>query len=292
MTEFFLRRYREICPDVTMEHATKRQALRVNTSKTTAKELIATLTKRDAKLEKIPWLENGYWIEADFSPGATQEYLLGHYYLQGPLSQLTCEILKPKGRILDMAAAPGGKTTYLAQMSPDSVVIALDNDAARLAVVRNNVERLGLPNVVCVKKDARFVRDLGERFDSIILDAPCSGNFCSESGWAEKRTLQDIKANARVQRELLKAAYFALETGGSILYSTCSLEPEEDELVVDWLLKKYENIDLVPIELEIGDQGAITWNGKDLDKRLSRTRRFWPHKTGEEGFFMALLRRA
>ncbi len=289
MTGFFLQRYRKIRPDVTM-NAQPLKALRVNTNRTTNEKLVRTLTRRGVSLERIPWLRHGYYATADFSLGSTKEYLLGWYYLQAPLSQLACEMLNPTGDVLDMAAAPGGKTTYLAQMT-DGIVVALDTHPARLAAVRNNVERLGLTNVICVKKDARFASDLNRRFPFVLLDAPCSGNFCSEDEWVEKRTLEGIRANARVQKELLRAAYACLAPGGSLVYSTCSLEPEEDECVISWFLHKYEDTSAVELPTAVGEPGTTSWDGRSLHHGVGRTRRFWPHRTGCEGFYIALLRK-
>lgn len=291
--EFFLNRYRQIAPDAEpVAPDAVRQALRVNVLRTTSEELERVMVRRGVALEPIPWLRHAFFVEARFSLGATPEYLLGHYYLQGPLSQLACEVLGPApgSAVLDMASAPGGKATYLAEMVGEhGYVVALDNDASRLASVRNNAERLGVANIICVKKDARFAFELRQQFPFVLLDAPCSGNFCSEEGWFSKRTIEDIRRNARAQRELLRAAHQCVAPDGRILYSTCSLEPEEDELIIDWALQKFPDLDVVPIEAPLGDAGMTAWQGTALDARLARTRRFWPHKTGMDGFFMALL---
>lgn len=288
--EFFLARYRKIDPQADIILPEKiRSAIRVNTVKVDEGSLLESLRRRDTLLEKIPWLRHGYFADARFSLGSTPQYLLGHYYLQGPLSQLACEALDPErgSVVLDMASAPGGKTTYLAAMAKR--VVALDFDAKRLASVRNNVERLGLANVVCLKKDARFAFDLGREFLYIMLDAPCSGNFCSDPSWFSKRTIHDIRASGRRQREFMRAAVQCLQEGGRLLYSTCSLEPEEDELVVDWALRSFPELDIVPLELPLGDSGITSWDEVALDPRIAGTRRFWPHKTGMEGFYMALF---
>ncbi|HIH24070.1 TPA: RsmB/NOP family class I SAM-dependent RNA methyltransferase [Candidatus Woesearchaeota archaeon] len=299
--EFFLNRYRAMDAAARlMGPKDVRQALRVNTLKTSHDLLIERLAARGAVLERIPFIKNGYHAVAKFSLGATPEYLLGHYYLQAPLSQLACEVLAPPvgATVLDMASAPGGKTTYLAMMvlggidhhSAAGKVVALDSDPLRLAAVRNNAERMGLPNVLCVKKDARFATDFDTKFMFVLLDAPCSGNMCSEDGWCGKRRIEDIRENARTQRELLRSAVACLAPGGRLLYSTCSLEPEEDELAIDTLLKRSADMSVVALDwLPIGDHGVTVWGGVQLDARIAGTRRFWPHKTGCEGFFMALL---
>lgn len=293
--EYFLARYRRIDPSaVAIDPASLRHALRVNPLRVGAQALVDALSPRGASFERIAWLRHGYFVAAPFSLGATTEYLLGQYYLQGPLSQLACEILDPTpgSRVLDMAAAPGSKTTYLATIVGDGVVIALDNDSTRLAAVRNNAERLGLLNVVCLKKDARFATDLNEKFSFVLLDAPCSGNYCSEDAWFSHRTIQHVQANARTQRELLKAAVGCLAPGGRLVYSTCSLEPEEDECLVSWALERYPDLELIALDnLPLGDSGITSWDGKSLDPRVAGTRRFWPHKTGCEGFYIAHLRR-
>ncbi len=293
MMGFFENRYAKICPDFTTD-ATEKKALRVNTLRIDDCALKKRLENKKVKLEKIPYLKDGYFYDASFSLGATPEYLLGYYYLQGAASQLVAEILDPQPgeTVLDMAAAPGSKATHIAQlMNGKGSIFALDNNAQRLASLRNNCERLMVMNMLLFKKDARFAADLGMTFDKVLLDAPCSGNFCSEKGWLAKRRIEDIKANARVQKELLKAAYAVLKKGGVLVYSTCSLEPEENEIVIDWFLNKFPDLEVEDIEFGLGDPGTVTWDGKDLNKQLLRTRRFWPHKTGTEGFFIARLKK-
>ncbi len=289
---YFENRYKRICPDFALGE--ERKALRVNTLKADACALVKRLAAKKVKLERIGFLRDGYYYEAGFSLGATPEYLQGYYYLQGAASQLVAELLAPKPgeRVLDMAAAPGSKTTHLAQlMKGEGVIVALDANAQRLAALRNNCERLMAGNVVMVKKDARFAADLGLAFDRVLLDAPCSGNYCSEQGWFEKRRIDEIKGNARVQKELLKAAHACLKPGGVLVYSTCSLEPEEDELVIDWFLGKYDDLELADLAIDVGDEGITEWEGRKLDPALSKTRRFWPHRTRTEGFFVAKLRK-
>mgnify|MGYP006301691283 CR=1 FL=1 len=240
----------------------------------------------------LTFVPTAYWYEADFSLGATPEYLQGWYYLQETASLLPPLILDPKEEelVLDMAAAPGSKTTQLAQlMHGKGAIVALDADAMRLISLRNNIERLGIANIAIYKKDARFADDLKQSFDKVMLDAPCSGNYCIEKDFFTKRTVSDFKQRSRLQKELLKSAYKVLKVGGTLVYSTCSLEPEEDELVVDWFIKQYPDMVLQKIDLPIGDPGLTKVFEEELDPSLANTLRLWPHKTQTQGFFIAKL---
>ncbi|MFH1174764.1 MAG: RsmB/NOP family class I SAM-dependent RNA methyltransferase [archaeon] len=268
-------------------------SLRVNTLKTSPAALQKRLAKESVILKKIPFLTNGYYYTAPFSLGATTEYLLGHYYLQEAAAQLPAELLNPSPTdyVLDMAASPGGKTTQLAQrMRNEGIIIALDT--GRLDALRNNLERLSVKNVLVYRKDARFAKDLGMQFDKILLDAPCSGNFCTHPNYFKEKTLPGIQERSRLQKELLKAAHTVLKARGILVYSTCSLEPEENELVIDWFLNKYQDMTLEETTSKIGDPGFTTVFGTALNPALAKTRRFWPHKHGTEGFFIAKLIKA
>lgn len=290
---FFTNRYKRLVEDFTIVNV-KEKTLRINNLKISEKKIIERLKDKNIKLEKIPYLKYGYKYEGEFSLGSTPEFLLGYYYLQGLASQIVSEIVDPQEEdiILDMASAPGSKTTHLAQLMNDKgKILALDLNADRLISVRNNCERLGITNVTFVRKDARFTGDFGRKFSKIMLDAPCSGNYCSENDWFNKRTIEGVKDNARLQRELLTTAYKVLEKGGELVYSTCSLEPEEDELIIDWLLDKYEDLKLVEINFPIGDPGITKFKNKKLNPELSKCKRFWPHKTGTEGFFIAKIKK-
>jgi len=290
---FFISRYKKLVDDFELINV-KERVLRINNLKVDEKQLVKRLRKKEVKLEKIPFLKFAYKYDADFSLGSTPEFLLGYYYLQGLASQIVSEVLSPEEKdiVLDMASAPGSKTTHLSQlMNNKGKIVAIDLNKDRLVSVRNNCERLGILNVTFVRKDARFVGDFGRKFSKILLDAPCSGNYCSEKDWFNKRTIDGVKDNVRLQRELLTSAYKVLEEGGELVYSTCSLEPEEDELIIDWLLDKFNDLELLKIDLSIGDDGITEFKGKKLNPELKKCKRFWPHKTGTEGFFIAKLRK-
>ncbi len=269
MKEFFIKRYKKLKPDFCMDSCKVDFALRINTLKCNPPEMIVRLKKEGVKLEKIDGLEFGYRYSAPFSLGSTPEYLLGYYYLQETASQFAAKTLNPKQgeSVLDMCAAPGSKTTHLAQlMNNEGTIIALDNKTWRLQALRNNLERCGVTNTILYNKDARYVGDFKQQFDKILLDAPCSGNFLLDSNWFEKRTLEDIQSNSSVQRQLLRAGFDVLKQNGTLVYSTCSLEVEENEEV-------------------------ISWAKKELNAMIISQKRFWPDVTHTQGFFIAVLKK-
>jgi NOL1/NOP2/sun family putative RNA methylase len=290
----FLRRYQELGETFDPETIELRPSIRINKLKISDEEVLKRLKQEGVKLEKIPFLKNAYFFESKFSLGATPEYLQGYYYLQEAASQTPALVLDPSkdDLVLDMSAAPGGKTTQMADyMQNQGSIIALDSNANRLESLRNNIERLGVLNVVVYKKDARFASDLGLEFDKILLDAPCSGNFTDSPDWLKSKDLNGIKERSRLQKELLKSAVKVLKKGGVLVYSTCTLEPEENELNVDWLLKKYQNLRLEAIDLEVGSKGLVNVFGTALNPEIKKCKRFWPHKSGTQGFFIAKFKK-
>lgn len=290
----FLKRYAEMGETFNPDDVKQKQALRINTLKIKEDDLLKRLKKKGVSLEKIPFLKYGYFYEAEFSLASTQEYLQGYFYIQDAASQIPVEVLNPSPGelVLDMAASPGGKCSYIAQlMNNEGQVIALDENKARIPSLINNLERLSVTNVTVFKKDARFAHDYKLKFNKILLDAPCGGNFCVEKDYFKKRTAKDLDAKSRTQKELLRSAYLCLREGGILVYSTCSLEVEENEFVLDWFLEEFKNMKLEDIEIKVGDSGVTEFNNKKLNKELVKAKRFWPHKTHTDGFFVARLKK-
>jgi tRNA (cytosine40_48-C5)-methyltransferase len=287
--EFFIDRYEQL--GWKYRPIKLRQAIRFNqTNIKEGTDLVDRLADLGVGLEKIDFLPEGYWVlDSQVSAGATAEYLLGLYSMQEaaaqiPVTQFTN--LKAK-RVLDMAAAPGGKTVQLADnMENTGSIIALDINKRRLTALANHLERCRVENTVVYQLDARNAPKMGLKFDRVLVDAPCSGNFAGDADWFQNRTLQDVERNARVQREILMKAVECLTADGEIVYSTCSLEPEENELNVDWAIKRL-NLQIAKIDCPIGDNGLTSVFGKQLDPTLSRCRRFWPDQT--QGFFVCKL---
>ncbi len=246
-------------------------------------------------LEKIPFARDGYWIKhSPFSLGAIAENLLGYYYLQEAAAQLPVQVLDPKPgeTVLDMAASPGGKTTQIAQlMQNKGLIVALERKPHRLPALQINLERMGSMNAVAYCMDAYQAAQLPLKFDKILLDAPCSGNYVTDRDWFDKRTIPDIERSAKIQLALLSKAAKALKPGGTLVYSTCSLEPEENEANISALLEQDKTVYCEKIDLQIGDPGIDRPFGTQLDTAVRKCRRFWPHKTKTEGFFIAKLRK-
>jgi len=286
--EFFFNRYKEL--GEVPKLITIPKTLRVNTLKTKSDILLKRLKALGMYLEKIPFLNHGYVIkDSKFSPGASLEYLLGYYYLQEAAAQIPIQILlspnetDETGTVLDACAGPGGKTTQLAELTT-SPIIALEPNTRRLQALNNNIERLGCPNIATFKLDAADIAQLNIKFKKIIVDAPCSGNFITDNTWFKKRKVGDFKAKSLIQKYLLEKALEVLESKGTLVYSTCSLEPEENEMVIDYILKTHDNIKLEPIKT-IGDPGLTNPFEKELDPSIKHTKRFWPWKTNTQGFF-------
>ena len=288
--EFFVNRYRQLGWE--FENTEPRQAIRINVTNAKGKNLVERLRTFGVQLEPVSFLETGYWVCCSkVSAGATAEYLLGLYSIQEAAAQIPATLftaLKHKS-VLDACAAPGGKTVQLADlMCNTGSVVALDAQKRRLAALANHLERCHVSNTVVYNLDARQASRLNLKFDRVLLDVPCSGNFAADNAWFRHRTLQDVERNAQLQRELLTATAECLGDGGELVYSTCSLEPEENELNMDWAVK-HLNLQIESIDCH-GQKGLREVFGKRLDASVEQCRRIWPAET--QGFFVCKLKKA
>ncbi|MFA7398022.1 MAG: RsmB/NOP family class I SAM-dependent RNA methyltransferase [Candidatus Bathyarchaeia archaeon] len=287
--EFFQDRYRQL--GWKLREVKLCQSIRINNTNAKAKNIVERLSQLGVQLEKIPFLNDGYWVvDSKVSPGATAEYLLGLYSIQEAAAQIPVSLFRDlKGKkVLDIAAAPGGKTVQLADaMDNTGVIVALDVNKRRLTALANHLERCHTANTVVYLMDARRATALGIKFDRVLVDAPCSGNLAGDRNWFKNRTLKDIQRNASLQREILTIANECLSNNGELVYSTCSLEPEENELNMDWSIKTL-NLELQDIDCT-GTAGLTQVFGNKLDLTITKCRRLWPDKT--QGFFVAKLKK-
>ncbi|KAF5971002.1 putative nucleolar protein [Fusarium bulbicola] len=272
--------------------------IRTNTLRTHRRDLAQALINRGVTLEPVgKWSKVGLQVfESSVPLGATPEYLAGHYILQAASSFLPCMALDPQEneRVLDMAAAPGGKTTYMAAMMKNTgIVVANDPNKARAKGLIGNIHRLGTRNVIVSNYDAReFPKPMGG-FDRVLLDAPCSGTgvIAKDPSVKTNKTERDFMQLPHIQKQLVLAAIDSVnhssKTGGYIVYSTCSVTVEENEQVVQYALSRRPNVRLVDAGLAFGKEGFTSYMGKKFDPSMRHTRRYYPHTYNVDGFFVA-----
>lgn len=238
-------------------------------------------------IEHHPIVENGYLYDENYHPGRSAYFLAGLYYIQEPSAMLVADALpiEPDDFVLDMCAAPGGKSCEIAsRLTGEGVLIANDIEASRARILSENIERFGLDNTIVTNVDPmRFTKQFQEAFDEIVLDAPCSGEGMfrkleqAVDTWSEDKVLEC----AHIQKNLLKGAYDMLKQGGMVIYSTCTYSYEENEAMVHYAVDEL-GFELLPLSKSHG-----LCPGVDLDEVV----RCYPHHYRGEGHFIALLRK-
>ena len=238
-------------------------------------------------IEHHPIVENGYLYDENYHPGRSAYFLAGLYYIQEPSAMLVADALpiEPDDFVLDMCAAPGGKSCEIAsRLTGEGVLIANDIEASRARILSENIERFGLDNTIVTNVDPmRFTKQFQDAFDKIVLDAPCSGEGMfrkleqAVDTWSEDKVLEC----AHIQKNLLKGAYDMLKQGGMVIYSTCTYSYEENEAMVHYAVDEL-GFELLPLSKSHG-----LCPGVDLDEVV----RCYPHHYRGEGHFIALLRK-
>lgn len=275
-----------------------RRSIRINTLFGTVKEIKTNIEKKGWILEPIPWCSEGFWISYPErrDVGNLLEHHLGMIYVQEAASMIPPLILSPKpgDLVLDMCAAPGSKTTQMgAMMHSTGLIVANDYKGQRLQSLGINLQRSCLTNVmITLMHGKRFYQF---QFDKILLDAPCSGTGTIRKS-LKTITIWNagmISKLARQQKELIQRAFENLKPGGEMVYSTCSVEPEEDEGVVDFVLKTFPSADIIKVKLPglKTSPPVIEFNGIKYDDRVKDTLRIWPQDNDTEGFFIAKIKK-
>lgn len=287
----------------------KPTTFRANTLKISADDLAQQLTKQGIEFERMPWYPDAFVLTGPLheEPNTTKDQLLdtdlyknGCLYVQSLSSMIPPIVLDPKPgeTVLDIAAAPGSKTTQMAAMMENrGEILANDKSYVRVYKLKANLAHQGVTNTIVTQKAGQILwQQYPDYFDKVLVDVPCSmeGRFFTKdpksyAGWSTKK----IKSLVQIQRFLLRSAVSATKRGGRIVYSTCTLAPEENEGIIDWILKKEgKQLDVLPIGHQFPDavQGITRWNEKQYHPDVVKTLRILPSET-MEGFYIALLRK-
>src|SRR5690625_2903262 len=248
-------------------------------------------------LQKIPWAADGFYYDHKERPGKHPFHEAGLYYIQEPSAMAVVEAMEPKPgeKILDLAAAPGGKATHIAaKMKGKGLLVANDIHPRRARALSENIERLGIRNaIVTSERPNRLVKYFPNFFDRILLDAPCSGEgmFRKDKEAIDHCSLDNVKTCAIRQLDILDQASKLLKPGGLLVYSTCTFAPEENEQVINDFLKKYPDytVEISSLTNQFSS-GREDWVVEPV-QGLDQTIRIWPHQVKGEGHFIALLRK-
>lgn len=277
--------------------------LRTNMLNTRRRDLAKVLISRGCNVDPIgDWSKVGLKvIESSVPIGATPEYCAGQYMLQSASSFLPVMALAPQPGelVLDMAAAPGGKSTYIGQLMKNSGVLFCNEiNKERTTALVANIHRMGVTNTVVLNMDGADLVGKLPPLDRVLLDAPCTGLgvISRDPSVKVKRTLKDFKDQAAIQKKLLAAAVDVCNansaTGGYIVYSTCSLSVEENEEVIDYILKA-RGVKVVPLGIpeELGSPGLTNYREHRFHPSIKNARRVYPHLHNMDGFFVCKLKK-
>ncbi|PTM58162.1 RsmF rRNA methyltransferase first C-terminal domain-containing protein [Desmospora activa] len=274
---------------------TPHRGLRINTQKITREEALHIFP---FSLEPIPWCPTGFFYQHESDrPGKHVYHAAGLYYIQDPSAMAPVEALKPQPgeTVLDLCAAPGGKTTQIAaKMKGEGLLIANEIMAPRRKALVENLERCGVSHAIVLgERPERLATRFAGFFDRILIDAPCSGEgmFRKDPETAERWSIKATEQCAVLQAEILEAAALMLKPGGVLVYSTCTFNPSENERVIGRFMQNHPDFSLETIPGHQHFQpGRPDWAGSD--PALERAARLWPHHLRGEGHFVARLQKA
>lgn len=275
--------------------------LRVNTLKITPEEFEKICPY---EIKRIPWIENGYYYDGKDQPARHPYYFAGLYYIQEPSAMTPANLLpvKPGDKVLDLCAAPGGKSTELAaKLKGEGVLVANDISNSRAKALLKNIELFGVHNAIVVSEaPSKLVNYFEGYFDKILVDAPCSGEgmFRKSPSIMKNWEQYGVEYYNKLQKEIILSAAKMLKPGGSMLYSTCTFSPEENEGTIAYLLENYPEFHVVN-PLEGREKDGVSYDGFSFGRpewvngpeELKNCIRLWPHKINGEGHFITLLQK-
>lgn len=262
----------------------KYAGIRINTLKWNKEQF---LNKRLFDIEEVAWCDEGYYCSEEVRPAKHPYYAAGLYYIQEPSAMSAAAVLPVnKGeRILDICAAPGGKSTQLgAKLKQTGILVCNDISAGRTKALLKNIECFGIKNsIVMSETPQRLSKRFEQYFDKILIDAPCSGEgmFRKDSDMIKKWNSDLITHCIEQQKQILQYCAIMLKAGGMILYSTCTFSPEENEYIIKEFLQHHKEFTIVPIETKYGFEKSM----------LEGCVKLFPHKIKGEGHFLALLQK-
>jgi NOL1/NOP2/sun family putative RNA methylase len=300
----FIEHYRKLLGDryeefIACSMTYLQRSVRINTLKSDIETVRSALKDNGWETQQIPWCREGFWVHHPTRRdiGNVFEHQLGYFYIQESASMIPPVALDPQpgDKILDMCAAPGSKTSQIAQyMQNKGVLIANDVQAGRLKPLGVNLQKLGVSCAVLTKMNGAAFKKKNLTFDRILVDAPCSGTGTVRKSF---KTLEMwspglIEKLSRVQYDLLQTAFNSLRPGGTLVYSTCTLEPLENEGVVSRLLANFPDAHIVPFEIDIVRSPAVlSFEGVNIDPRCKDCLRIYPQDNDSEGFFVAKIQK-
>ncbi|RAL26783.1 RsmB/NOP family class I SAM-dependent RNA methyltransferase [Thermoflavimicrobium daqui] len=271
------------------------RSLRVNTLKVHPEQLPKMVPFH---LEPVPWCKEAYYYQHEIDrPGKHVYHAAGLYYIQDASAMSPAEALDPQPgeKILDLCAAPGGKTTQIAaKMKGHGILVANEVDSKRIKALVENLERSGVANAVVLNEYPEHLSDrFAHFFDRILIDAPCSGEgmFRKDPESAERWSLRSVEKCAELQLQILSSAAPMLKAGGRLVYSTCTFNPRENEQVITHFLNKYPEFELISVpQAQYYQPGRPEWV-ESSPSELTHTARLWPHHLRGEGHFVAVLQK-
>jgi len=277
------------------EDYSKLLTIRANSLKISIPDLEERLGCQGYHLDRLP-VSGAYSVAAGEAPiSKSLDHFLGLLYIQSVASMIPPMVLDPKpdDAVLDLCAAPGSKTTQMAQMMDNrGRLVANEYDGKRIKTLSHNLDRMGVVNAALVNMAGERIGNLiPETFDKVLVDAPCSALGVIHKAPEAVRNIPKILQYAYRQEQLITSAIKAAKVGGTIVYSTCTIAPEENEMVINNLLKKYP-VEIIPFELPDGIDAVPalhSFNGQTFDESLADARRLIPNAINPEGFFIAKL---